>query len=299
MFSMPDVPFPSTPIDGDPPVAALISKVRTDTEQWRLGGHVRPWFRGQADAGNPPRPSVFRQGYDEFWMTTMFRLKAISFAQTPETSRIDQWLFLMQHHGLPTRLLDWTESPLVACFFAVEKWLTSQKPEESYTAHDMAVWMIHPVELNKLTDPEMDGFPNTWTPGNIANENIRLAFHTAEEKTRMLAVGQLRPSIYPLAILPSNVDARVAVQRSCFIVYGRDKRDLEEALRETPLVTNGYFRKYTIPRAKAPVVLSELESMGISFSSVYPDLGGLAAELRLRFGRSPTHKDCPTEKQQG
>jgi hypothetical protein len=284
--------FPSTPIDADAPVAGLISQVRSDAARWSTGGHVRPWFRGQADAGEPPRPSIFRHNYDEFWMTTMFRLNAISFGQTPETDRIDQWLFLMQHHGLPTRLLDWTESPLAACFFAVERWLTSERPEENYKSHDLAVWMIHPVELNRLTDARIDGFPNTWTSGNTANENIRLAFHPRLERAQMMRAERLRPSRYPLAVLPSNVDTRVAVQRSCFTVYGKDERDLEEMLRTNALMTNGYLRKYTIPRSKAPTILGELQAMGISFSSIYPDLGGLAAELRLRFGPPPTHKYC-------
>jgi FRG domain len=287
--------FPSTVIEDEPPLAALLRQIREDTKTWRVGAHIRPWFRGQADAGEGPRPSLFRKSYDEFWMTAMFRLKAISFARTPETSRLDQWLFLMQHHGLPTRLLDWTESPLVACFFAVERWLISERPEENYSSPDMGIWMIHPAELNKLTSPGLNGFPNTWTSGNVAHENFRLAFHTPEQKAEMFARSRSRPSEYPLAVLPSNVDSRVSVQRSCFMVYGKDERNVEDMLRNTSLVSDGFFKKYTISRGKAPAMLAELEAMGVSFSSVYPDLGGLATELRIRFGPPSTHIYAPVE----
>jgi len=283
--------LPPTHITSDHPVAELLDRIRTDTAPWALDPHVRPWFRGQADAGEPPRPSVFRHDYDEFWMTTMFRLQAISFGHAPETERLDQWLFLMQHHGLPTRLLDWTESPLVACFFAVERWFTSDKVEQNYESPDMGVWMIHPVELNRLTATDTEGFPNTWTPGNPAFENCRLAFHTRQEQPAMIKGGGLKPSDYPLAVIPSNVDPRVAVQRSCFMIFGTNEENLEWMLAGTSLVPY-YFTKYTIPRRLAPAMREELEAMGISFSNVYPDLGGLAAELRTRFGPSPQHKFC-------
>jgi hypothetical protein len=283
--------FASTPITSEYPVAELLRRVGDDTKDWQMDRHVRPWFRGQADAGAAPRASVFRHDYDEFWMLTQFRLKAVSFPQAPEMERLDQWLFLAQHYGLPTRLLDWTESPMIACFFAVEKWLTSDKVEENYQSADLGVWMIHPVELNRLTSPDTNGFFNTWDKTNIAHENCRMAFHTGDHKDRLLDRGDLRPSDYPLAVLPSNIDSRIAVQRSCFMIYGTRHEDLEEMLADTPLVPR-FFRKYTIPRSKGLVAHKELEAMGISFSNVYPDLGGLAAELRTRLGPVPTQKYC-------
>lgn len=95
--------FRPTNLTSNQPVSELLERIRSDTRDWLLGRHVRPWFRGQADAGEAPRPSIFRDDYDEFWMTTVFRLKAISFGHTPDKERLDQWLFLAQHHVIRGR----------------------------------------------------------------------------------------------------------------------------------------------------------------------------------------------------
>ncbi len=267
-------------------VEHLLHHVSETSAGWEREGNVRPWFRGQADAGLPPLPSVFRREYDEFTMTSTFRLKALAFGDTPETGRLDQWLFLGQHFGLPTRLLDWTESVLFACFFAVAQWAACDQPEECYRSQHMGIWMLHPLALNRLS--KVPGFPNTWTKKNIANENCRMAFHPKVERAQMVEACALRPSRYPLAIQASAVDRRVVVQRSCFTVHGTDERDFETMLTDTDLVPGGYFRKFIVPRAVAPRLLEVLTDMGISFSTVYPDFKGLADELRHRFGPKPT-----------
>src|SRR5262249_20236958 len=84
-------------------VRRLLEQSSSDAKTWRRSGNVRPWFRGQADAHKPPIPSVFRGAYDEFTMTSTFRLKSLAYGARIETSRLDQWLFLAQHYGLPTR----------------------------------------------------------------------------------------------------------------------------------------------------------------------------------------------------
>jgi hypothetical protein len=257
----------------------LMHHVAEHSGAWDRQGNVRPWFRGQADAALPPLPSVFRADYDEFQMTTAFRLKALAYGQTPETDRLDQWLFLGQHFGLPTRLLDWTESVLFALFFAIAQWASSDQPEECYRSSNMGIWMLHPLELNGLSGAK--GFPNTWTQGNVAHEHCRMAFHPKDERP------PLRTSRFPVAVQASAVDRRVVVQRSCFTIHGTDERDFESILLETELVSGGYFLKFIIPRTFAPKLLADLTDLGISFSTVYPDFAGLAQELRHRFGPKP------------
>jgi FRG domain len=80
----------------------------------------------------------------------MFRMKAPTFtpSDTPGRDETDQWLFLAQHVGLPTRLLDWTESSLVGLYFALQY----SKP---------VVWMLDPFALNRECET-----PGGWqTPG--------------------------------------------------------------------------------------------------------------------------------------
>ena len=228
-------------------------------------------------------------------MTTAFRLKALAFRdKTPETSRLDQWLFLAQHYGLPTRLLDWTESPVLACFFAMAGWMDSEKSEENYTSPDLGIWLLHPIRLNALSG--MQFFPNTWVQGE-ARDNFRMAFHPPEQRRELYRLhakdrNRLAPTDLPLAVQASAVDPRVVVQRSCFTVHGKDEMDFEAIAIQHGLHRDGFFKKYTLPRTNAPILRDELQDMGISFTSIYPDLAGLAKELKDQYGPVPQHKMC-------
>lgn len=102
-----------------------------------------PWWRGLANSDWPLSPSLYhkRMAYKECSMARAFIKQAsVRHNSVPPVNDNSNWMFLMQHYGLPTRLLDWTESPLVALHFAV----TDSKQE----GNDAAVWGLCPGLLN-------------------------------------------------------------------------------------------------------------------------------------------------------
>jgi FRG domain len=120
----------------------------------RLAGpKYKGWaFRGQADAGWFLMSTLDRylDAYidKKYWQAQeerikrIFRRKAHLFlSHIPEPSDTFQWLALMQHHGAPTRLLDFTWSPYVAAFFALERSTT-----------EAAIWAINPKRLVNITE---------------------------------------------------------------------------------------------------------------------------------------------------
>ena len=97
------------------------------------------FFRGLKSSGYSLTPSVFRDDHPESDYSHNFRDLAATSGDMPSYNELDRWLFIMQHHGLPTRLLDWTESPLVALHFALH---------DNFNEDDAAVVALDPTRLN-------------------------------------------------------------------------------------------------------------------------------------------------------
>jgi hypothetical protein len=121
-------------------------KVTSETrDNWGFekDGVGGPWFRGQQRKHWQLLPSIVRIGCsdrpteDEIREEFAIRAPALSRYETLPTNDWDMY-FLMQHHGAPTRLLDWTESPVIALYFAVR---------DNPGFYESAIWMLDPTNL--------------------------------------------------------------------------------------------------------------------------------------------------------
>lgn len=105
------------------------------------------WFRGQSNYKYKLLPSIFRQGpafnhcaMDEAAMVRDFKRAHPEHRHTHKDHY--EWLSLMQHYGLPTRILDWSTNILVALFFATEM---NENTKEGRPETDGAVYVLDPV----------------------------------------------------------------------------------------------------------------------------------------------------------
>ncbi|MEQ8178258.1 MAG: FRG domain-containing protein [Amphiplicatus sp.] len=114
--------------------------------------HTRCVFRGCGSVRHSCLPSIGRfDEYDQLQEIRLFhafkRSASLFLDRTPANDW--EWLALAQHYGLPTRLLDWTSNPLVACFFAV-----ASSPYD-----DDAVIYAHTIRDDEVIDPNVEHSP--------------------------------------------------------------------------------------------------------------------------------------------
>lgn len=210
---------------------------------------IDPFFRGHSDYRWKLKPGLARRKvYDTTEGRLHFAFKSLGSHLLPPARSSWDSLFLMQHHGLPTRLLDWTESFAVALYFALKNATTA-----------CSIWILNPYLLNKefhghsiLVNVE-DTFPKRYDEYFIDNS------------------GKLANSFpHPVvAIGGKSCSERIRSQRAVFTLHGDLSQPLEKLCPDA-------LKKFTIPKKIHGEVWEFLSLVGINEFTVFPDLDGLS-----------------------
>lgn len=224
-----------------------------------------PWFRGQPKFDYKLTPSVRRKEYtskvSEQYMATNFMIETQRLnPNTPDVYDSAAWLARMQHYGLPTRLLDWSSSPLVSLFFALD--------EKEPTEEDAALWALDAQRLNE----RMGEGPYLLPMGyNTVKKYLHGAFDGRVEKSEKI-----------IACCGIGSDLRMYVQQSNFTVHDTTYLALDEMVEARDILW-----KIRIPGEVKRRLVHELKLLGFHESTIYPDMQHIANEQRAQFkGRS-------------
>lgn len=209
-------------------------------------------FRGQSDSSWSLVPRIGRlfgeshipDTWDRMEYFMIEEFRQYSVPYIEKEPRNDfEWLVLGQHYGLPTRILDWTTNPLKADFWAVN---------DSQKDCDSALFGFSPTSLLRDLDD---------------NESIR-DFQDV------------------MPVFPRMIDSRIIAQESCFIVFPfPPENKVFEPLENESIHGNSYWHllKMIIPYKCKSTILDDLEILGVSSKSLFPDLTGLAQFIELEW----------------
>ncbi|MDP2899286.1 MAG: FRG domain-containing protein, partial [bacterium] len=252
----------------------------TLVESLQRGKDAPLWFRGCGKSDYKLLPALYRHPTRtkiadiarlEGELITRFRQRSIPFHNR---ALADDWdtLFFMQHYGVPTRLLDWTENPFVGLYFAVmaAPYLVSPRGRLRFS-HAAAMWILDPVVWNRhsLNHQSFDG--GVLVPGDDALKGYRPT-----------------PSFsgmynHPVALYGAHNSSRIVAQRGVFTIFGQNTIPMEKAF-----VTEGFPQdsliKVTLTRNFLPEIRRSVLMYGTTESVVFPDLEGLSREIKRTFG---------------
>jgi hypothetical protein len=254
------------------------------------------WFRGHSKCGHRLVPGALRDvtlttdgrgfpiregqivrssgsdvtGPNPERMLAEFKRQARPFVERPLMNEFE-WMFLAQHHGLPTRLLDWSTNALAALYFAVsgasaatgdgseicEEFL---EPNSNELRDDgFAVFVIDPGSINTkildVPDPiDISAVPDHWA-------------HYLDPASNDKAY-------LPLCVTAPHISSRIRAQSGVFTLHGANiwPLDYYDALR--PLIT-----KIFIPNTAGDSIANSLTKVGINRSFIYPGLDAIAYDV--------------------
>ena len=221
----------------------------------RLGCSKTPgsaFFRGHRVSAWSLSPSIFRYANGKNHESSLYDNYLTRSGNLIDRSK-SSWEILaeMRHHGVPTRLLDWTTSFAVALYFALAQ-----------GAKNPCIWVLNPFRLSRSA---------TGKPA-IYNFGIQGGYDYLDHFVR----DRTWPFDAPIAMACPWRIARIEAQQGYFTVHGNDPSPIEE-------IGKKYVKKIEIPERAIENAWQFLDLSGISEFTLFPDLDGLARWLIKKY----------------
>lgn len=257
-----DAQFEKTKIESLADYIAVLSPTLSSSD-----GQTSFWFRGHQDIKWSLVPSALRykdpkerkKALNMIW--DFQRIAEIKIERPPKHENQLEWMQIAQHYGIPTRLLDWTESAVFALYFAC-----SNTREDT----DGIVFHLNPAQL--LTDYPKKSGKRSSLEEKTSEEEIASYMELGE--TEISPKGKSLPTI---AISPVWNSQRLLLQRGAFTLHGSRKFALDK--KQAPSLVGVPIFKDAKQR-----LLEELENIGVDELTLFPELEHTCSHLKKKRG---------------
>ena len=265
-------PLISTTVETLSEFAAAVERALDDAVSDTL------WFRGVSDAAYQLVPRFYRREPDalaadlrkkEELMIERFRHRSLPFLSTRYESSLEA-LFIMQHYGIPTRLLDWSENAFVALWFAMT-YADKAIRELGQSPAAAAVWILDPVAWNRGALHSVGHTGGVFLPSDPLL--TRRYAPSSDDLTGADAVALFGP----------HNSARIVAQRGVFTIAGALRTPMENTFAASSAYAPACLRKIEVPAEAVSNLTNVLTRIGFSESMMFPDLDGFARETNRLF----------------
>ena len=219
------------------------------------------WFRGHADIKWDLRPSALRlegvKNREKALHNLLSEFKKFAYHKVPNPPQYSDelaWMGMAQHHGLPTRFLDWTQSPAVALYFCVS----------SKTNTNGAIYLMNPLDVNFKAKKE------------------RRVFDIGQDKKMIVkyldlnGVQNARGQVPTIAINPIYNSERVLLQRGAFTLHGNKYFSINGSHVSSLL-------ELEVKAKDKKKLMRELARIGIDRMSIFPEVEHIGTYLRKNY----------------
>ncbi len=224
-------------------------------------------FRGMSHVERDLTSSLIRLGvsYEKQEGHMLRNFRKYAHPDNPFTDSIWNWLALAQHHGLPTRLLDWTYSPFVAMHFATDEFTNAQA--------DSVIWRIDFVSANRLLPDGLKAILEEEGADVFTAEMLDKASSTLGD------FDKLADEPFLVFFEPPSFDGRIVNQFSLFSLMSSPTANLTDWVAAHPDLCG----KTIVSAAAKLEVRDKLDQANITERVLFPGLDGFSRWLKRYY----------------
>jgi hypothetical protein len=247
----------------------LTERLFEDAWKPSIGRFRSPYaFRGQPDSAFDLTTSLARLGgpfqeLEGHLLRDFRKYTPGSVVRWPDS--VWNWLAVAQHHGLPTRLLDWTYSPYVALHFVTE--------DLEFFDTDGVIWCVDYAKTNEVLPEALRAIVREEGAAVFTVEMLSRACNTLAD------LQSLADHDFVVFLEPPSLDERIVNQFALFSLMSSPEAALHDWLREQP----GLLRRIIVPASLKWEVRDKLDQANITERVLFPGLDGLSRWLKRYY----------------